>query len=37
MSSSVVVKDVSQLLKALTFTGGVDIGVGSDGSGDSGL
>ena len=37
MSSSVVVYDVSQLLKALTFIGGVDIDDGTDGSGDSGL
>ena len=32
-----VVCDVSQLLKALTFTGSVEIGDGIDGSGDSGL
>ena len=37
MSSLLVVCDVSQLLKALTFTGGVEIGDGIDGSGDSGL
>ena len=35
--SSVVVYDVSQLLKALTFIGGVDIEESSDGSGDCGL
>ena len=37
MSSSVVVYDVSQLLKALTFIGGDDIEDGTDKSGDSGL
>ena len=37
VSSSVVVYDVSQLLKALTFIGGDDIEDGTDGSGDSGL
>ena len=35
--SSVVVWGVSQLFYALTFMGGVEIGDGSDGSGDSGL
>ena len=37
VSSSVVVYDVSLLLKALIFIGGVDIEDGTDGSGDSGL
>ena len=37
VSSSVVVYDVSLLLKALIFIGGVDIGDCTDGSGDSGL
>ena len=37
VSSSVVVYDVSQLLKALTFIGGDDIEDDTDGSGDSGL
>ena len=37
VSSSVVVYDVSRLLKALIFIGGVDIEDGFDGSGDSGL
>ena len=37
VSSSVVVYDVSQLLKALAFIRGVDIEDGTDGSGDSGL
>ena len=37
MLSSVVVWGVSQLLYALTFMGGVEMGDGSDGSGDSGL
>ena len=37
MLSSVVVWGVSQLLSALTFMGGVEMGDGSDGSGDSGL
>ena len=37
VSSSVLVYDVSQLLKALIFIGGVDIEDGTDGSCDSGL
>ena len=37
VSSSVVVYDVSLLLKALILIGGVDIEDGTDGSGDSGL
>ena len=37
VSSSMVVYDVSQLLKALIFIGGVDIEDGTDGSGGSGL
>ena len=37
MLSSVVVWGVSQLLYALKFMGGVEMGHGSDGSGDSGL
>ena len=36
VSSSVVVYDVSQLLKALMLIGGVDIEESSDGSGDCG-
>ena len=35
--SSVVVCSVSQLLNVLTFMGGVEMGDGSDGSGDCGL
>ena len=37
MLSSVVVWGVSQLLYALTFMGGVEMGEGSDGLGDSGV
>ena len=37
MLSSVVVWGVSQLLYALTFMGGVEMGDGSDGSSDAGL
>ena len=37
MLSTVVVRGVSQLLYALTFMGGIEMGEGSEGSGDSGL